>query len=90
MHCQKPLCLKALSFFRYPSLVNGSFSKKVLSLFKYLNISGSKIKKPPFIHPSSNLDFSLKYLTLLPEIFIAPNLAGGLTAVSVARPLLFI
>ena len=38
-------------------------------------------KKAPFIHPSSRLDFSLKYLTLLLTIFIAPNLAGGLTAV---------
>ena len=33
--------------------------------------------------PSSNLDFSLKYKTLLPLILTAPKRAGGLTAVRV-------
>ena len=41
-------------------------------------------KKPPLIQPSSIFDFSLKTLTLLPLILIAPNLAGGLTVVKVA------
>ena len=61
----------------------GDLSKTVFSFFKNLNIFGSITKKPPFIQPSSNLDFSLKYFTLFPEIFIPPNLAGGRTAVNV-------
>ena len=45
--------------------------------------------KPPFIQPTSILDFSLKYVTLLPLILTAPNLAVGLTAVKVTRALFF-
>ena len=50
----------------------------------------SSLQKPPLIHPSSILDFSLKYETLFPLILIAPNLAVGLTAVKVAIDFVFL
>ena len=61
-----------------------------MSFLINLIIFGSITKNPPLIQPSSKLDFSLKYLTFGPKIFIPPNLAGGLTAVNVTMFLFFI
>ena len=42
------------------------------------------MKKPPLIHPSYNCGFSSNFLTKLFELIsYSPNLAGGLTAVTV-------
>ena len=75
---------------RLATFSSGPLSKYELSFFIYLNNSGSMTKKPPFIHPSSRLDFSLKYLTTFFLILIAPNLAGGLTAVRVTIVFFFV
>ena len=45
---------------------------------------GSRTKKPPFIHPLLICGFSLKDVTKSLLRTISPNLAGGLTAVTVA------
>ena len=46
--------------------------------------SGSKTKKPPFIQFFLDCLFSLNSTTLFDFIITSPNLAGGLTAVTVA------
>jgi len=85
MHCQNPECLYANSLPFFEIFSKGSRSKNVLSFLMNLRKLEFITKKPPLIHPSPKLDFSLKTLTLSLCILITPNLDGGLTAVNVAR-----
>ena len=52
--------------------------------FLYSQNLGFITKNPPFIHPSSDIDFSLKLETKLNKKS-KPNLAGGLTDVNVTN-----
>src|SRR5881275_1782987 len=87
IHFQKLLCLYAISS---PSLVRSSMGRSShitssISPSRYLNTLGERTKKPPLIHFPSPIGFSLKFFTMpWSEISIAPNLASGCTAVTVA------
>ena len=88
MHCQNSLCLNAINCLFFAKFSKGFSSKTVLSLLRYLNIFLLKTKNPPFIHPSPDWGFSENLETLFPLIFKAPNLAEGITAVTV--PIFFV
>ena len=90
MHCQKPGCLNALNCFILVTFSKGDLSRIVLSFFKNLKNSGLTTKNPPLIQLSPATFFSLNFVTLFPLISNAPNLAGGLTAVTVTIFLFFL
>ena len=82
--CQNPSCLNADNCFFSASNSRGFLSKISSRSVKYSNICFLNTKNPPFIHPLEVLSFSPKFVTILFSISKLPNLAGGLTAVTVA------
>ena len=83
IHFQKPLCLKAKSCLLFEAFSKGFFSN--ISLSPRINLKNFELatKKPPLIHPFVTCGFSLNDLTKFLFKTISPNLAGGLTAVTV-------
>ena len=72
-----------MSFFSFVAFSKGSFSKIVFSFFIKLRNFLFDIKNPPLIQLLLVWGFSLKEVTLFLVICISPNLACGLTAVTV-------
>ena len=66
------------------SFSKGSFSKIVLSPSIKSNTFVSATKKPPLIQFSPLSTFSLNFVTVSCSSDRYPNLAGGLTAVTVS------
>src|SRR5436190_5019111 len=83
MHCQNPVWQKAAIWPFAARRFNGSCSRTHLSSVKFSPMRLFMTKKPPLMKPVCCSAFSLKAVTVSPEISRSPNLPAGRTAVIV-------